>query len=236
MAETANATDKTDQIIQSRMKLRERFLKRIEGTPSVADEAPMGTGNQNRHGMPELPPDQTWTAPGKWPVLDLGIVPEVTADAWTLDVDGACNQPFQIDWAGFNALEQVDDISDFHCVTGWSKKDVTWRGVRFSTLAALAEVADNATHVMCHGYDNYTTNIPLEEAIKDDVLLVHTADGGPLPKEHGGPVRMITPQLWAWKGAKWIKRIEFMTHDQRGFWEERGYSNTAYPWRNDRYS
>jgi DMSO/TMAO reductase YedYZ molybdopterin-dependent catalytic subunit len=76
----------------------------------------------------------------------------------------------------------------------------------------------------------------LEEAIKPDVLLVHTAEGQPLPREHGGPVRMITPQLYAWKGAKWINRIEFLPFNKRGFWEERGYSNTAYPWRNDRYS
>jgi DMSO/TMAO reductase YedYZ molybdopterin-dependent catalytic subunit len=88
---------------------------------------------------------------------------------------------------------------------------------------------------MAHGYDGYTTNVPLEEALKEDVLLVHGADGGPLPVEHGGPVRMITPQLWAWKGAKWVKALEVLVGDRRGFWEERGYSNTAHPWRNDRY-
>ena len=111
-----------------------------------------------------------------------------------------------------------------------------WRGVRVADAIAQVEPHDDARFVMFHGYDGYTTNVPLAEAVKPDVLLVHTADGKPLTVEHGGPVRVITPQLYAWKGAKWVSRIELMTADRRGFWEERGYSNTAYPWRNDRYS
>jgi len=121
-------------------------------------------------------------------------------------------------------------------VTTWSKLDVKWKGVALATVAALARPRPDATHVVMYGSDGYTTNLPLEEALKDDVLLVHTAEGKPLPREHGGPVRMITPQLYAWKGSKWIKRIEFLTHDRPGFWETRGYSNTAHPWRDDRYS
>ena len=89
---------------------------------------------------------------------------------------------------------------------------------------------------MCYGADEYTTNVAMEEALKDDVLLVHTYEGQPLPEDHGGPVRMITPQLYAWKGAKWICRIEVMSTNRPGFWETRGYSMTAYPWRDDRYS
>ena len=111
-----------------------------------------------------------------------------------------------------------------------------WRGVSFLDLAALVMPKPTATHVMCYGYDTYMTNLSIEEALKPDVLLVHTVYDEPLAKEHGGPVRMITPQLYAWKGSKWIKRIEFLDKNQKGFWEERGYSNTAYPWRNDRYS
>ena len=114
--------------------------------------------------------------------------------------------------------------------------DLVWGGVRFSEIAALVQPGDEATHVMCHGYDGYTTNLPLEEALKPDVLLAHTVNGRPLPDMHGGPVRVITPQLYAWKGAKWIKRIEFMTVDRPGFWEKNGYSNSAHPWRNDRYN
>jgi DMSO/TMAO reductase YedYZ molybdopterin-dependent catalytic subunit len=87
---------------------------------------------------------------------------------------------------------------------------------------------------MAHGADGYSTNLPLEEALKPDVLLVHEAEGKPLTREHGGPVRMVTPQLYAWKGAKWLSRLELMTQDRRGYWEIRGYSNTGHPWRDDR--
>lgn len=109
-------------------------------------------------------------------------------------------------------------------------------GVRFSDLAELAQVSARATHVVCHGYDGYTTNLPLEEALKPDVLLAYSADGEPLSREHGGPVRMVTPQLYAWKGTKWICRLEFVEGDQLGYWERNGYSNTAHPWQEDRYS
>ena len=127
-------------------------------------------------------------------------------------------------------------MSDFHCVTTWSKFDIAWQGVRVSELLARALPHDDARYVMCHAYDGYTTNLELVECLKPDVLLVHSANGRPLPTEHGGPVRMITPQLYAWKGAKWISRLELMTENRLGFWEERGYSSGAHPWREDRYS
>jgi DMSO/TMAO reductase YedYZ molybdopterin-dependent catalytic subunit len=181
-----------------------------------------------------VPIGQTVTQ--KWPVLDLGYQPTIPLDKWQLNIDGEVNHPVRLKWDDFMALPQVEDTSDFHCVTTWSRLDVPWVGVRLVDLAALVDPKGSATHIMCYGYDGYATNVSLEEALKPDVLLVHTADGQPLPKEHGGPLRMITPQLYAWKGAKWIKRIEFIAGNRLGFWEERGYSNTAYPWRNDRYS
>ena len=226
--------DKLDRIVQARMKLRDRFLDQTRASPSLADDQPMGTGPRNRHGMPQLPPDQYETR--KWPVLDLGLKPEIPREKWALTIDGACHRPWRLTWDDFMALEQVDDTSDFHCVTKWSRMNVPWRGVRLADVLAACEPHDRATFLMCHAYDSYTTNLPLAEALKPDVLLVHTADGAPLAVEHGGPVRVITPQLYAWKGAKWIKCLELMTEDRLGFWEERGYSSTAYPWRNDRYS
>ncbi len=115
--------------------------------------------------------------------------------------------------------------------------------MRFKTIAELAVPKDSAHFVLCTGYDfmpgsyiPYTVNIPLARAVEDDVLLVHTWEGKPLPREHGGPCRMITPKLYAWKGAKWIRKIEFLAEDRKGFWEVRGYSNSAEPWFNDRYS
>jgi len=224
---------KTERIIASRLKLRDRFLKRLEKTPGIADAKPLGSGPTNRHGMPQLPPQQKVSK--KWPVLDLGEHPDISRDSWRLTVDGCCSEPRELGFSDLMTLPQVEDTSDFHCVTGWSKLDLTWQGVRFSELAASVGVTDEASFILCHGYDGYTTNLPLEEALKGDVLLAHTVAGAPLPKDHGGPVRLMPPQLWAWKGTKWLKRIEFLTHDVLGFWEERGYSNTAHPWRNDRY-
>lgn len=225
---------KLERIVEARMKLKARFEDKMRQTPSVADNKPMGKGNPNRHGMPVLPIGQTIT--NKWPVLDLGIQPSISLKEWRLTVDGSVEHPTILTWDDFMALPQSDDASDFHCVTTWSKLNINWKGVRMLDLAALVQPKENATHIMCYGYDDYTTNLSLEEALKPDVLLVHTVEGKPLPKEHGGPVRMITPQLYAWKGSKWINRIEFMDTNRLGFWEERGYSNTAYPWRNDRYS
>ena len=225
---------KLERIVEARMKLKARFESMVNATPSVADNKPLGRGPLNRHGMPVQPIGQTITK--KWPVLDLGIQPTVPLDKWSLVIDGEVENPVILSWIDFMDLPQSDDISDFHCVTTWSKLDMEWKGVRMIDIAALVMPKETATHIMCYGYDDYSTNISLEEALKPDVLLVHTFEGSPLPKEHGGPVRMITPQLYAWKGAKWINRIEFLHGNKLGFWEERGYSDTAYPWRNDRYS
>ncbi len=227
-------SQKLKRIVEARMKLKGRFETKIGQTPSMADDRPMGKGKLNRHGMPLIPVGQVLTK--KWPVLDLGVQPDIPLDTWSLRLDGAVENPLKLSWTEFMELPQTEDQSDFHCVTTWSRLDMNWKGVRLLDLAALALPHEDATHILCYGYDEYTTNLSLEEALKPDVLLVHTVDGQPLPKEHGGPVRMITPQLYAWKGSKWINRIEFLTENKLGFWEERGYSSTAYPWRNDRYS
>jgi DMSO/TMAO reductase YedYZ molybdopterin-dependent catalytic subunit len=227
-------SEKLKRIVDARMKLKARFEDKMQNTPSVADNRPMGKGSPNRHGMPVIPVGQTLTV--KWPVLDLGIQPDIPLNEWRLIIDGDVESPVELTWEDFLALPQTEDTSDFHCVTTWSKLNMNWKGVRLLDLAALVQPHETATHILCYGYDEYTTNVSLEEALKPDVLLVHTVEGVPLPKEHGGPVRMITPQLYAWKGSKWISRIEFLQKNKLGFWEERGYSNTAYPWRNDRYS
>jgi DMSO/TMAO reductase YedYZ molybdopterin-dependent catalytic subunit len=189
---------------------------------------------------PKVPPGQAVVR--DWPVLDLGCVPDVPTARWRLEVGGRCARPLALTWDDFLALPQVEDTSDFHCVTTWSRLDNRWGGVRFRTIAELAQPLADARFVLTTGHDTapgtdipYTTNLPLAAAMDDDVLLVHTWDGRPLPREHGGPCRMITPKLYAWKGAKWIRRIDFFVDDEPGFWEKRGYSNTADPWSEDRY-
>ena len=207
----------------------------------VGGRAPEGSGPPNRDGMPQLPIGQHVVR--NWPVLDLGDVPDISLADWRLEIGGEVHNPMTLSWDDFMALPQTDDVSDFHCVTTWSRFANRWRGVRMRDLAELAVPDEDVRFVFFTGYDvqpgtniPYTTNLPLARATEDDVLLVHTWEGKPLPREHGGPVRMITPKLYAWKGAKWIRKIEFLAEDKRGFWEERGYSNTAEPWFNDRFS
>lgn len=227
-------TDIERRIAEGVAELRARFGDKMRATPSLSDPKPLGDGQKNRHGMPKEPPGQNVYEKHEWPVLDLGQTPEISPEKWKLTVDGAVEHPLVLSWQDLLDLPQADEEADFHCVTGWSILDVAFRGVRLETVAALARPKPDATHVMTHAYDGYSANLPLEEALKPDVLLVHTVEGRPISREHGGPVRIVVPQLYAWKGAKWVNRLELMTHDRRGFWEIRGYSNTAHPWRDDR--
>ena len=230
-------------VVERRQRYIQRQIAMNRGDVDVRfrGEPPRGSGLANRHDMPVLPVGQHVVK--NWPVLDLGEQPEIDLATWKLDVGGLVENPLSLNWQQFLDLPQVDDVSDFHCVTTWSRFDNHWRGVRFKTIAELAVPKPDAHHVLCTGYDfmpgsfiPYTTNLPLARAIEDDVLLVHTWEGHPLPAEHGGPCRMITPKLYAWKGTKWIRKIEFLAVDHKGFWEVRGYSNSAEPWFNDRYS
>lgn len=152
--------NKLDRIIEARMKLKARFEEKMRNTPSMADTRPQGQGEINRHGMPNTPVGQTLTT--KWPVLDLGYQPNVTLDRWRLYIDGEVEHPMILTWEDFMALPQTEDTSDFHCVTTWSKLNMPWVGVRLLDLAALVQPKDTATHLMCYGYDTYTTNVSLE--------------------------------------------------------------------------
>ena len=137
---------------------------------------------------------------------------------------------------GLTLLPQVEDVSDFHCVTTWSQFDMKFTGVAFFTLADLVQPKSTATHVFFKSYDGYSTNNPLAACLDDDVLVAHKFAGQPLTLEHGGPARVILPKRYAWKGAKFIREIVFLDRDILGFWELRGYSNTADPWTEDRFS
>src|SRR3954466_10655569 len=181
-----------------------------------------------------LPPGQKLTE--GFPVLDLGVQPEIPLTKWKLKVDGAVERPTTLDWVQFNALPQVTDVSDFHCVTTWSKYDCRWGGVAFTTLYELVQPNPEARHVYFTSYDGYSTNVALDKCLDDDVLIATRFDGAPVSREHGGPARVIIPKLYAWKGAKFVRGITFLAEDKLGFWEVRGYSNTADPWTEDRYA
>jgi DMSO/TMAO reductase YedYZ molybdopterin-dependent catalytic subunit len=181
-----------------------------------------------------LPPGQKLT--NGFPVLDLGVQPDIPLSQWRLKIDGLVARPAQLTWDDLNALPQVEDVSDFHCVTTWSKYDCRWRGVAFTTLYELVQPQPETRFVYFTSYDGYSTNVALEKCLDDDVLIATSFDGAPLPREHGGPARMIIPKLYAWKGAKFVNGITFLAEDKLGFWEVRGYSNTADPWTEDRYA
>lgn len=193
-----------------------------------------GVTQDQRARHDRLPPGQHKVS--NWPVLDLGVHPDLPLDTWTLTVGGLVEQPFTWTWEQFLAQPQVELITDFHCVTTWSTFDNAWKGVLFRHIMQTAKPKPEAKFVYFTSYDNYSTNLPLEACDDDDVLLIQRWNGKPLPKEHGGPVRMHVPKRYAWKGAKWVKEIIFSAEDRPGYWEIRGYSNTALPWEEDRYA
>jgi DMSO/TMAO reductase YedYZ molybdopterin-dependent catalytic subunit len=181
-----------------------------------------------------LPPGQRLVT--NFPVLDLGYQPMFFEKKYRFVVDGEVENPISLTWEEVKNLPKTELTSDFHCVTKWSKFDVKWGGVSMKDILALVKPKSDAKFVMQYGLDTYTTNVPLEALMKENVILAYELDGQPLPKEHGGPMRMIIPDLYAWKGSKFITRIEFLQKDKHGFWEDKGYSNTARPWNEERYS
>lgn len=204
----------------------------------AAKQAAMGRGTGgSQRSSDRLPPGQRLVdSSSDFPVLDLGIQPEVTLREWSLELRGACEAPKVLDWPTFEALGMIDCITDFHCVTTWSCYDMPWRGVRMRDVLALARPQPAAAHVVFHSYDGYSTNLPLEDCLGDDCLFATHWRGRPMERKHGGPVRGMVPHLYAWKSAKWVKGVEFITADQRGFWEVRGYHNYGDPWLEQRYS
>jgi DMSO/TMAO reductase YedYZ molybdopterin-dependent catalytic subunit len=181
-----------------------------------------------------LPPGQRLTE--GFPVLDLGVQPDIPLAEWTLTLDGLVGNPVRLTWEQFGALPQVADVSDFHCVTTWSKYDCRWAGVALTTLYELARPKPQAQFAYFTSYDGYSTNVALERCLDDDTLVATSFEGAPVPREHGGPARVIIPKLYAWKGAKFVRAMTFLAEDKLGFWEVRGYSNTADPWTEDRYA
>jgi len=185
-------------------------------------------------GGDRLPPGQRRTE--RFPVLQKGDRPSVDRSSWRLEVWGAVESPAEYDFEAFTDLPTETQRQDFHCVTGWSRFDNAFTGVPFPWLAERVTPDDDAAHVMFHAADGYTTDLPLEDCLRESTLLTWELDGEPLPAEHGGPVRVVTPHRYAYKGAKWVTGVEFLTEPERGYWERRGYSDAADPWREERYA
>jgi len=181
-----------------------------------------------------VPPGQKLVT--NFPVLDLGIRPNVNTTNWSLRVFGLVENELNLKWMDFRNLPQVRDVSDFHCVTRWSQLDMDWEGVSARELLLQASPLPAAKFVTLHSYDGYATNLPLEALLDDDVIIAHSVLGKSLSAEHGGPVRLVVPKRYAWKSAKWLKAIELHEADRPGFWEERGYHNDAFPFQEQRFS
>ncbi len=192
------------------------------------------TGLTSRPEDARLPPGQHLVR--NWPVLDLGQTPQVPKDRWRLDVDGAVPALVSMNFAQFMGHAHESRTCDIHCVTTWSRYDNRFEGMSTTRLLELADPLPEATHVVLHSNDGYTTNLALEDFARPENLIAYSWNGEPLTLEHGGPVRLVVPHLYFWKSAKWLRRIEFVTADHPGFWEVRGYHNRGDPWKEERYS
>ncbi|ABD08327.1 Oxidoreductase, molybdopterin binding [Rhodopseudomonas palustris HaA2] len=199
-----------------------------------AAEGKFITGRHARPDEQRLPPGQHLTQ--DWPVLDLGLSPQISRERWRLDVYGSVVQPLFWDWSQFMAQPQSDFVSDIHCVTTWSRYDNRWQGLATRALLDACQPREQARYVVLHCYDGYTTNLSLEDFAAPDALIAHAWSGAPLEPEHGGPVRLVVPHLYFWKSAKWLQAIEVRDDDQPGYWEVRGYHNRGDPWTEQRYS
>jgi DMSO/TMAO reductase YedYZ molybdopterin-dependent catalytic subunit len=181
-----------------------------------------------------VPPGQYLT--DKFPVLSYGPPPRFNPEKWDFRVFGSVEEPLRLSYPEFRALPQSKQVSDFHCVTTWSRLDNEWEGVKVRELMRRVKLKPEAHFVLVHCDAGYTANLPLETFLDDGVMLAHRHDGGDLTPEHGWPLRLVVPKLYAWKSAKWVRAIEFLEMDRRGFWEVRGYHNQADPWKEERYS
>jgi len=180
-----------------------------------------------------LPPGQSLTL--KWPVLHYGSVPRFDPARWDFRITGLVEQPLRLSWEEFNRLPRIEDTSDFHCVTRWSRFDNRWGGVAFRELLRRVKLGPRAGFVLVHAEQGFTANVPLPDLDRPNVLLATHHDGQPLTPEHGYPLRLIVPHLYAWKSVKWVRGIEFFDHDVPGFWEQNGYHMYGDPWKEQRF-
>jgi DMSO/TMAO reductase YedYZ molybdopterin-dependent catalytic subunit len=203
--------------------------------PSPADAPPGSIVSPDTRRPQRMPPGQSRTK--KWPVLDAGGPPRVDLDSWRLKVYGMVGQEMEWNWDEFTQLPRVRVFADFHCVTRWSRLGNLWEGVSTREIMALAGgPRPEAAFVLAHGYDRgFTTNVPLADFLAEDALVAILHDGEPLSLDHGGPARLIVPQLYAWKSAKWLESIELLQRDQSGFWEGNGYHMHGDPWKEQRH-
>ena len=191
-----------------------------------------------------LPPGQSLTL--KFPVLHYGPVPPFNPATWDLRIWGEVEETKRWTWDEFNQLPRTRQVMDIHCVTRWSKFDTEWEGVTVKTLVdlGLIKIKPSAKYVMQHAEYGFTVNLPLEIVLQENFLMATHFNGKPIEPDHGYPLRGVVGHILAepeletpyfWKGAKWLRGLEFMSHDRRGFWEQAGYHNRADVWKEERF-
>jgi DMSO/TMAO reductase YedYZ molybdopterin-dependent catalytic subunit len=203
-------------------------LKMIVGENSARKQLERAMRDAGR-----LPPGQSATL--KWPVLHEGDVPGFDPRTWDFRITGLVEKPLRLIWDEFVRLPIKQVNADMHCVTRWSRFEVRWEGVPFSEVMKLAGAEPEAKYVMVHAEQDYTANVPLEDLMRSTTLFALKHNGEALPPEHGYPVRLVVPHLYAWKSVKWVRGIEFMAQDTPGFWEENGYHMYGDPFREQRF-
>jgi DMSO/TMAO reductase YedYZ molybdopterin-dependent catalytic subunit len=181
-----------------------------------------------------LPPGQSLTL--KWPVLHAGAVPQFDASRWDFRIFGLVENPLRLSWDEFGALPQTELVADMHCVTRWSRFDNRWGGVAAAELLRRAGPQPRARHTLIHAEVGFTANLPLADLLRPTTLLALRHDGIPLAAEHGFPLRLVVPHLYAWKSVKWVRGIELLERETPGFWEQNGYHIYGDPFREERYS
>jgi DMSO/TMAO reductase YedYZ molybdopterin-dependent catalytic subunit len=181
-----------------------------------------------------LPPGQYLTE--KWPVLHAGSVPDVDLATWTLRVFGEVEQELELSWEQLNELPRSSTVQDIHCVTRWSRFDTEFEGIHWRELSKLCTPLESARFAIAHAEHGFTSNVALAFLEDQNALLATHANGEPLTREHGSPLRLVIPGKYFWKSAKWLRGIELSPVDKLGFWERYGYHNDADPWREERYS
>src|SRR6202051_2158226 len=181
-----------------------------------------------------LPPGQSLTL--KWPVLHAGTVPRFDPQKWDFRVTGLVENPVRLTWDEFTRLPPKQVTADMHCVTRWSRFDVRWEGVPFTEVAKLANAKPVAKYVMVEAEQDYSSNVPLSDLLRPPPPFALKHNGDPLPADHGYPVRLVVPHLYAWKSVKWVRGLEFMAEDAPGFWERNGYHMYGDPFKEERFS
>jgi len=182
----------------------------------------------------KMPPEQREIKKSR--LRHIGSIPSFDPETWSLTVYGLVEKPLTLTWNNLLELPSVVILSDFHCVEGWSVLNNKWEGVSFKTIVKMVKPEENAKYATFECDDGYTTSLPLTDLLDDDVLLAYKLEDEYLKPERGGPLRLIVPKKYAYKSAMWLKRIKFTSQQEPGYWESRGYSNTADPWKEDRYA